>query len=110
MPNGSPNGELFSQSYEYSSTLSNKPIRFGELSRSQPHAVVARTVLDSFNGSATGNGLDLKKVSVWAFGSQSTYILPNDPRYVEGSDLAPFVYMADRWAPAEESVGTYVVK
>ena len=44
---------------------------------------------------------------VWAFGSQSTYILPN-PLYRKGSRLAPFVYMADRWKPDDESFGTYV--
>ena len=46
----------------------------------------------------------------WAFGSQSTYVLPN-PAYREGSDLAQFVYMADRWTPnldANGSFGTYV--
>ena len=32
----------------------------------------------------------------WAFDSQSTYILPN-PAYKEGSKIAPFVYMGDRW-------------
>jgi hypothetical protein len=44
---------------------------------------------------------------LWAFGSQSTYILPN-PKYTAGSMLAPFVYMADRWEPATEAFGTYV--
>jgi len=43
----------------------------------------------------------------WAFGSQSTYILAN-PAYKEGSDLAPFIYMADRWQPNDEFFGTYV--
>jgi hypothetical protein len=43
----------------------------------------------------------------WAFGSQSTYILPN-PAYTAGSDLAPFIYMADRWKTADEDFGTYV--
>ena len=43
----------------------------------------------------------------WAFGSQSTYILPN-PAYAAGSSLAPFVYMADRWKTAERDFGTYV--
>ena len=44
---------------------------------------------------------------LWAFGSQSTYILPN-PQYTPGSSLAPFIYMADRWKPGTESFGTYV--
>ena len=45
---------------------------------------------------------------VWAFGSQSTYILPN-PLYRTGSALAPFVYMADRWTPSNTtSFGQYV--
>ena len=45
---------------------------------------------------------------VWSFGSQSTYILPN-PKYSPGSDLAPFIYMADRWTPDNNvSFGTYV--
>lgn len=43
----------------------------------------------------------------WAFGSQSTYILPN-PAFVPGSARAQFVYMADRWAPNTEAFGTYV--
>ena len=45
---------------------------------------------------------------LWAFGSQSTYILPN-PLYNDttGSHLAPFIYMADRWTPNEmHSFGT----
>jgi hypothetical protein len=33
---------------------------------------------------------------IWAFDSQSTYILPN-PKYKEGSKIAPFIYMGDRW-------------
>ncbi len=47
---------------------------------------------------------------LWAFGSQSTYVLPN-PAYTRGSDLAPFVYMADRWTPNLDrsgAFGTYV--
>jgi hypothetical protein len=45
---------------------------------------------------------------IWAFGSQSTYILPN-PKYSAGSRLAPFIYMADRWTPSDNvSFGTYV--
>lgn len=44
---------------------------------------------------------------VWAFGSQSTYILPN-PNYKDGGKLAPFIYMADRWEPSTQAFGTYV--
>ena len=45
---------------------------------------------------------------VWAFGSQSTYILPN-PQHKEGSKLAPFIYIADRWTPNDVySMGSYV--
>ena len=45
---------------------------------------------------------------IWAFGSQSTYILPN-PAFKEGSRLAQFVYIADRWTPSDNtSFGTYV--
>lgn len=33
---------------------------------------------------------------IWAFDSQSTYILPN-PMYSKGSRRAPFIYMGDRW-------------
>ena len=44
---------------------------------------------------------------VWAYGSQSTFVLPN-PIYTAGSRLAPFVYMADRWTPSgNASFGTY---
>ena len=39
----------------------------------------------------------------WAFGSQSTFILPN-PMYSPGSGLAPFVYMADRWVRGQNSI------
>ena len=49
-----------------------------------------------------------KRPAAWAFGSQSTYVLAN-PLYREGSALAPFVYMADRWTPRNNvSFGTYV--
>ena len=45
---------------------------------------------------------------LWAFGSQSTYVLPN-PAYTRGSALAPFIYMADRWTPNDATAfGTYV--
>ena len=44
---------------------------------------------------------------MWAFDSQSTYILPN-PLYRKGSRLAQFIYVADRWRPGDESFGTYV--
>lgn len=65
---------------------------------------------------------------IWAFGSQSTYILPN-PKYkqaeetatkkgggpganadaaVDASKLAPFIYMADRWEPGTQAFGSYV--
>ena len=46
----------------------------------------------------------------WAFGSQSTFILPN-PLFDEvlHPTLAPFIYMADRWTPDDlYSMGTYV--
>lgn len=43
----------------------------------------------------------------WAYGSQSTYILPN-PEYKPNSSLPQFIYMADRWAPNDPSFGTYV--
>ena len=33
---------------------------------------------------------------VWAYDSQSTYILPN-PKFTKGSQKAPFIYMGDRW-------------
>ena len=49
----------------------------------------------------------------WAFGSQSTYILPNplfeedDP--VRRKHVAPFIYIADRWTPTDVySMGSYV--
>ena len=52
---------------------------------------------------------------VWAFGSQSTYILPNpayaehDPANVTRAALAPFIYLADRWTPSNvSSFGSYV--
>jgi hypothetical protein len=47
---------------------------------------------------------------VWAFGSQSTYILPNPAFDAHAApQLAPFVYMADRWTPNDnQSFGTYV--
>ena len=45
---------------------------------------------------------------VYAFGSQSTYILPN-PAYRRGSQLAQFIYIADRWTPSDpHSFGTSV--
>jgi hypothetical protein len=47
---------------------------------------------------------------LWAFDSQSTYILPN-PKYKEGSMVAPFIYMGDRWDFTGEygtSKATYV--
>ena len=46
----------------------------------------------------------------WAFGSQSTYILPN-PAFTPGSSLPQFVYMGDRWNYSSEhgtSTATYV--
>ena len=47
---------------------------------------------------------------VWAYDSQSTYILPN-PKYTKGSRLPPFVYMGDRWdytGTSGTSKATYV--
>jgi len=56
----------------------------------------------------SGNQKQRNRPGVWAFGSQSTFILAN-PLYRKGSALAPFVYMADRWTPKNNvSFGTYV--
>ena len=55
-----------------------------------------------------GNRKEDGQPGIWAFGSQSTYILPN-PAFKEGSRLAQFVYIADRWTPSDKtSFGTYV--
>ena len=57
-----------------------------------------------------GNRKEDGQPGEWAFGSQSTYILPN-PKYVKGSKLPQFIYMADRWTPnldPQGLFGTYV--
>ena len=56
---------------------------------------------------APGNRKEDGQPGEWAFGSQSTYILPN-PAYTAGSKLAPFVYFGDRWAPSTAFFGLYV--
>lgn len=59
---------------------------------------------------APGNRKTDGQPGEWAFGSQSTYILRN-PRYIKGSRLPQFIYMADRWTPSLDEkglFGTYV--
>ena len=43
----------------------------------------------------------------WAYGSQSTYILPN-PAFKTGSRLPQFVLISDRWEPSTPHFGVYV--
>ena len=43
-----------------------------------------------------GNNASQGEPGVYAYDSQSTYILPN-PKYSNGSKIAPFIYMGDRW-------------
>jgi hypothetical protein len=58
-----------------------------------------------------GNRIADGQPGLWAYGSQSTYILPN-PLYSSADksrrNLAQFIYMADRWKPDTDEFGQYV--
>ena len=56
---------------------------------------------------ARGNRRSDGQPGEWAYGSQSTFVLPN-PAWREGTGLPQFVYLADRWQPRTPDFGIYV--
>ena len=50
----------------------------------------------------------LGQPGILAYGSQSTFVLPNPAYAGPGSKLPQFIYMADRWQPDTANFGLYV--